>query len=65
MSRVTIDIDTARWAAESLANHAIETQSAYEALCAIRMYDAIVKAGGSSAVKHVLSDLAELAHVDL
>ena len=64
-SNVTIDVETAIWAVETLGNRAIETGDQYQALHAIRIYDAIVKTGGDSAVKHILPELAEIAHVDL
>jgi len=69
MPQVKIDVDTAQWAAESLANDALEHPSADgaagQALAAIRMYDALKAAGYGSAVEHVLPQLARIAHVDL
>jgi hypothetical protein len=65
MAMIKVYEESVSWAVESLANDAIETQDEQQALHAIRMYDCLKAAGYDSCVKHVLPQLARIAHVDL
>lgn len=65
MGKVAVDIEALKWAVEALANDAIATRDAGQALMAIRLYDSLKAARHESVVGCVLPDLARLAHVDL
>jgi hypothetical protein len=61
MSKVTVDVETLKWAAESVANEALDRRDRDGARVAVRLHDALKAAGQGTVVTLVIDDLKRLA----